>query len=128
MQNFFEQLIQFIQNGIGALFRFIQFIWIWSVGQITALLSEPWQEWSLTKQAALLFILGIVGWVLYYACRDLWAAGQAIVTAFGTLLNVLLRTLPRILIAGLIALFGIWVLNKLPEIRVPEYRMNGPDR
>jgi hypothetical protein len=128
MQNFFEQLIQFIQQGIGALFRFIQFIWIWSVGQITALLSEPWQEWPLNKQVALLIVLVIVGWVLYYAYRDLWAAGQAIVAAFGTLLSALLRTLPRILIAGLIALGAIWVLNKLPEIRLPDYGFNGSDR
>jgi hypothetical protein len=128
MQNFFEQLIQFIQQGIAAIFRFVQFVWIWSVGQITALLREPWQDWPPPKQVALVIILFIVGYVLYYAYKDLWAAGQAILGAFGTLLNALVKTLPRILIAGLIALGGIWLLNKLPEIRLPEYRFNDSDR
>lgn len=127
MQNFFEQLIQFVQQGIGAIFRFIQFVWIWSVGQITALLRVPWHEWSLTKQLLLAGIIVVVGYVLYYAYKDLWAAGQAIVGAFGTLLGVLLKTLPRILVAGLIALGGVWVLNKLPD-KLPEPRFDGSKR
>jgi hypothetical protein len=127
MQNFFDQLIQFIQQGIEALFRFIQFVWIWSVGQITALLRVPWHEWSLTKQLLLGGIVVAVGYVLYYAYKDLWTAGQAIVSAFGTLLGTLLKTLPRVLIAGLIALGGVWVLNKLPD-KLPEPRFDGMRR
>jgi hypothetical protein len=134
MQSFFEQLIEFIQHGIAAIFRFVQFVWIWSVSQITALLREPWQEWHPNKQIALVVILFIVGYVLYYAYKDLWAAGQGILAAFGTLLSALVKTLPRILIAGLIALGGIWVLNNLwvfnnlPEVRLPDYKLNGSER
>jgi hypothetical protein len=123
MQRFFDLLLQFVQQGIAAIFRFVQFIWLWSMGQITTLLQAPWQEWSYQKQGALLLIIGVVGYVLYWVYKDLWAAGQAIVGAFGTLLTVLIRTLPRILIAGLIALGGVWLLNNLPE-RLPQLRFD----
>jgi len=111
VQQFFDQLVYFVQQGIAAIFRFVQFVWIWSVDQITLLLQAPWQEWPRPKQIALGIIIVVVGYVLYWAARDLWAAGQAILGAFGTLLSVLVKTLPRVLIAGLIALGGVWLLN-----------------
>lgn len=123
MQRFFDLLVQFVQQGITAIFRFVQFIWIWSIGQITTLLQAPWQEWSNPKRGALVLIVLVVAYVLYWVYKDLWAAGQTIVAAFGTLLSVLIRTLPRILIAGLIALGGVWVLNNLPE-RFPQLRFD----
>ena len=126
MQRFFDLLVQFIQQGIVAIFRFVQFVWIWSVGQIATLLEAPWHEWSFAKRGALVGILIAVGYVLYWVYRDLWAAGQSIMSAFGTLLSVLVRTLPRVLIAGLIALGGVWVLNNVDfsRIRMPEYRLD----
>jgi hypothetical protein len=113
VQQFFDQLVYFVQHGIAAIFRFVQFIWIWSVGQITTLLQAPWQEWPLPKQIVLIVIILVVVYVLYWAAKDLWAAGQTILTAFGTLVGVLVRTLPRVLMAGLIALGGVWLLNNL---------------
>lgn len=123
MQRFFDLLIQFVQQGIAYIFRVVQFIWIWSVGQITTLLQAPWDQWSNSKRAALVGIIILVGYVLYWVYKDLWTAGQTIITAFGTLLNVLVRTLPRVLIAGLIALAGIWALNNLPD-RLPQLRFD----
>ena len=123
MQRFFDLLVQFVQQGIVAIFRFVQFVWIWSIGQITTLLQAPWQEWTYPKRAALVFIIVAVGYVLYWVYKDLWTAGQTIIGAFGTLLSVLIRTLPRILIAGLIALGGVWLLNNLPE-RLPQLRFD----
>src|SRR5712691_9260686 len=35
MQQLFNQLVQFVQQGIAAIFRFVQLIWTWSVAQIT---------------------------------------------------------------------------------------------
>jgi hypothetical protein len=123
MQGFFDLLVQFVQQGVAAIFRFVQFVWIWSVGQIATLLQAPWHEWSYPKRAALLGIVIVVGYVLYWVYRDLWAAGQSIMGAFGTLLSVLVKTLPRVLIAGLIALGGVWVLNNVDfsRFRLPEY-------
>jgi hypothetical protein len=127
MQRFFDLLVQFVQQGIASVFRFVQFIWIWSISQITTLLQAPWQEWSLAKKGALVLIIGILVYVLYYAAKDLWAAGQTMLTAFGTLLSAVVKTLPRILLAGLIALASAWVLNNVDFSRIylPQYREDG---
>ena len=118
MQQFFNQLLQFLQQGISAIFRFAQLIWTWSVGQISGLVQVPWQDWPLWKQILLALVIGGVGWALYRAAKDLWEASERISGAFATLLGVLVRTLPRVMVAGLIALSGVWVLNNLDLSRL----------
>lgn len=118
MQQFFNQFVQFVQQGIAAIFRFVQLIWTWSVGQISTLVQVPWQSWPLWKLILLALIIGGVAWALYKAAKELWEAGERILGAFATLLGVLVRTLPRVLIAGLIALGGVWLLNNLDFSRI----------
>jgi len=118
MQHFFNQLLQFLQQSISAIFRFAQLIWTWSVGQISGLVQVPWQDWPLWKQILLALVIGGVGWALYRAAKDLWEASERISGAFATLLGVLVRTLPRVMVAGLIALSGVWVLNNLDLSRL----------
>ena len=119
MQQFFNQLVQFLQQGISAIFRFVQLIWSWSVDQITTLVQVPWQSWPLWRQILLVLVIGGVGWVLFKAAKELWEASERILGAFATLLGVLVRTLPRVMVAGLIALGGVWVLNNLDLSRLP---------
>jgi Trk-type K+ transport system membrane component len=59
MQQMFNQLLQLLQQGIAAIFRFVQLIWSWTVTQITGLTRVPWQDWPLWKQ--ILLVLVIVG-------------------------------------------------------------------
>jgi hypothetical protein len=113
MQHAFNQLLQFLQQGISAIFHFVQMIWTWSVGQISTLLAVPWQQWPLWKQILLVLVLVGVIWALYKAAIELFAAGERILLAFARLLIVLVRTLPSIVFAGLIALAGVWLINHL---------------
>jgi hypothetical protein len=113
MQHAFNQLLQFLQQGISAIFHFVQMIWTWSVGQISTLLAVPWQQWPLWKQILLVLVLVGVIWALYKAAIELFAAGERILLAFARLLIVLVRTLPSIVFAGLIALGGVWLINHL---------------
>ena len=113
MQHAFNQLLQFLQQGIAAIFHFVQMIWNWSVGQISTLLAVPWQQWPLWKQILLVLVLVGVIWALYKAAIELFAAGERILLAFARLLIVLVRTLPSIVFAGLIALGGVWLMNHL---------------
>jgi hypothetical protein len=113
MQHAFNQLLQFLQLGISAIFHFVQMIWTWSVGQISTLLAVPWQQWPLWKQILLVLVLVGVIWALYKAAIELFAAGERILLAFARLLIVLVRTLPSIVFAGLIALGGVWLINHL---------------
>ncbi len=104
MQHAFNQLLQFLQQGISAIFHFVQMIWTWSVGQISTLLAVAWQQWPLWKQILLVLVLVGVIWALYKAAIELFAPGERILLAFARLLIVLVRTLPSIVFAGLIAL------------------------
>jgi hypothetical protein len=113
MQNAFNQLLQFLQQGISAIFRFVQMIWTWSVGQITTLLAVPWQQWPIWKQILLVLVLAGVIWALYKAAKELFEAGERILSAFASLLSVLVHTLPSVVLAGLIALGGVWLMNHL---------------
>jgi hypothetical protein len=123
MQQVFDQLLKFLKQGISAIFRFVELIWTWSVGQIGKLVAVPWPEWPLWKQVLLVLILAGVIWALYKAGRELLEAGAAILSAFASLLAVLVQTLPHVLLAGIIALGGVWLINHLDNslVRMPTW-------
>jgi hypothetical protein len=123
MKQVFDQLLKFLQEGISAIFRFVELIWTWSVDQISKLVNVPWQQWPLWKQFLLVLILAGVIWALYRAGRELLEAGAAILSAFARLLGVLVRTLPHVLLAGIIALGGVWLINHLDNslVRLPTW-------
>ena len=77
------------------------------------MLEAPWQNWPFWKQVLLVLIAAAVVWALYKAAAELWEAGERTLAAFAGLLGALVRTLPAVLIAGLIAMGGIWVINNL---------------
>jgi hypothetical protein len=123
MKQVFDQLLKFLQQGIAAIFRFVELIWTWSVDQISKLMSVPWQEWPLLKQVLLVLILAAVLWALYRAGRELLEAGAAVLAAFAGLLGVLVQTLPHVFLAGVIALGGVWLVNHLDNspLRLPSW-------
>jgi hypothetical protein len=123
MKQVFDQLLKFLHDGISAIFRFVELIWTWSVEQISRLASVPWQDWPLWKQFLLVLILVGVAWALYRAGRELLEAGAAILNAFAHLLSVLVRTLPPVMLAGVIALGGVWLVNHLDNssLRMPTW-------
>jgi hypothetical protein len=116
-----NQVIQFLQQGIAAIFRFIQLIWTWSLGQITQVLQSPWQNWPLWKQALLVVVLAAVGFALYKVAKELWEASERVLGAFAALLGAFVRTLPQVVIAGLIAMGGVWLVNNanLSAVHIP---------
>jgi ABC-type arginine transport system permease subunit len=118
---FFNQLIQFLQQGIAAIFKFVQLIWTWSIGQISQVLQSPWQSWPLWKQVVLVLILAAVVFALFKVAKELWEAGERVLAAFATLLGVFVRTLPQVVVAGLIAMGGVWLINNidLSSVRIP---------
>ena len=123
MKQVFDELLKFLHQGIAAIFRFVELIWTWSVDQISKLATEPWQQWPLWKELLLVLILVAVIWALYQAGRELLEAGAEILSAFAHLLGVLVRTLPQVLLAGVIALGGVWLVNHLDNspVRIPTW-------
>lgn len=113
MNQAINQIVQFLQQGIAAIFKFFQLIWTWSFGQMVSIFQSDWQSlpvWKIVVLAAV--VLGIV-YVLYKAAIELWEAAEKILKAFIGLLAVLVTILPYILIAGLIAAAGAWVIQNV---------------
>ena len=123
MKQAFDQLLKFVHDGISAIFRFVELIWTWSVDQISKLAAVPWEQWPLWKQILLVLILAGVVWALFQVGRELFYAAVAILSAFAHLLGVLVRTLPHVVLAGVIALGGAWLINHLDNslVRIPAW-------
>jgi hypothetical protein len=123
MKQGFDQLLRFLHDGISAIFRFVELIWTWSVDQISKLAAVPWEQWPLWKQILLVLILAGVVWALFQVGRELFYAAVAILSAFAQLLGVLVRTLPHVVLAGVIALGGAWLINHLDNslVRIPAW-------
>jgi hypothetical protein len=123
MKHVFDQFLKFLQQGIAAIFHFVELIWTWSVDQVSKLMAVPWQDWPLWKQLLLVVILILVLGALYRVGRELLEAGAAILAAFAGLLSVLVQTLPNVFIAGVIALGGVWLINHLDNsfVRLPTW-------
>jgi hypothetical protein len=130
MKQIFEQLLQLLQQGIAAIVRFIQLIWTWTAEQISKIAQVPWDSWPLWKQILLIIVVAAVAYFLFLAARQLWVAGMRVLTAFGSLLLAFVVTLPTILIAGVVALAGLWAVNNvnlsLPTLTFLERGNTGP--
>lgn len=116
-----NQVVQFLQQGITAVVKFVQLIWTWSLGQVTQVVQSPWQSWPLWRQALLLVVVAAIIYALFKVAKELWEAGERVLVAFATLIGAFIRTLPQVVIAGLIAMGGIWLVNNLDpsSVRLP---------
>jgi hypothetical protein len=121
MHQILSQIVHFLEQGIVAIFHFVELIWNWSVDQITKLIEVPWRDWPVLKVILLVVVIAAVIWALYRAFWEIWLAAERILSAFVALLGVFVHTLPRVLLAGVIALGGVWVMNHLDNsmMRVP---------
>jgi hypothetical protein len=113
MNQVISQIVQFLQQGIAAIFKFFQLIWTWSFGQMVAIFQSDWQSLPIWKIVVLVLVVGGIVYVLYKAAVQLWEAAEKILKAFIGLLSVLVTILPHILIAGLIAAAGAWVIQNV---------------
>jgi hypothetical protein len=113
MHHIFSVILQFLQQGLAAAFRFVELVWNWSADQIAKLAAVPWHDWPILKMVMLIIMVVIVVWALYQVARRLWLATVRILAAFAALLVVLVETLPRILLAGVVAVGGLWIINRL---------------
>src|SRR5262245_3495502 len=111
MKPILDQFLQFVQQGIAAIFKFVSLIWTWSIEQIARLAQSPWEHWPLWKQILLIVMIVMVAMFLFFAARQLWYSGVRVLGAFASFVAALIYTLPSILMAGIIALGGLWLIN-----------------
>jgi hypothetical protein len=121
MHQILSQILHFLQQGIAAIFRFVELIWTWSVDQVAKLAAVPWRDWPILKVILLAIVVVAVIWALYRVFWELWLGAERVLSAFARLLVVFVHTLPRVLVAGVIALGGLWLMNHLDDsmMRIP---------
>jgi hypothetical protein len=121
MQQIVSQVLHFLQTGIAAIFHFVEMIWTWSANQVTKLVEVPWREWPILKVILLVLVIAAVVWALYRVLWELWLGAERVLSAFAGLLVIFVHTLPRVLLAGVIAVGGVWVMNHLDNsmMRIP---------
>lgn len=113
MQQVINQLGQLLQQVIAMLVKFFQLVWTWSFGQIVAVFQSDWQSLPIWKIVVLVAVCAAIIYVLYKAVVQLWGAAEAILKAFIALLGVLVSILPYVLIAGVIAAGGGYVIQNV---------------
>ena len=129
MKQIFDQLLQFLQQGIAEIFKFVHLVWTWSSAQITRVMQAPWEHWPLWKQILLIIIVAAVAYALFIAAKQLWEAAVNVLTAFASFLAALVITLPTILVAGVIAVAGLWVMNNFNPSSLPSLTLqNGSNQ
>jgi len=106
-----NQIVQFLQQGVAAIFKFLQLVWTWSFGEIIAIFQSDWQALPVWKIVILVIVLGIVAYLLYKVAVELWAAAVSVFKAFVALLSAFVAVLPYIVVAGLVAFGGSWVIR-----------------
>ena len=116
MEQISDQSRQFLERGIAEVLRFVQLVWTWSSDQIIKVTQAQWEHWPLWKQILLLIVVAVVVYFLFIAARQLWTAAINVLAAFATFIGTVIVTLPTILIAGVIALAGLWVINNFHDL------------
>ena len=111
MEGIINAIVSFLQQGIAAIFKFLQLIWNWSFGQIVSIFSSDWQALPIWKIVILILALGAIAYILYKAALVLWEAAVSVFSAFVALLSAFVSVLPQIVIAGLIAFGAGYVIQ-----------------
>jgi hypothetical protein len=106
-----DQIVNLLQQGITAIFKFVELVWQWSFGQMFSIFQSNWQTLPVWKIAILAVAVIAIIYVLYRGFFQLWRAAEQIFKAFVELLMVLVSILPYVLIAGLIAAAGSYVIQ-----------------
>ncbi|GJM01525.1 MAG: hypothetical protein DHS20C08_00260 [Rhodomicrobium sp.] len=113
MENIIKQVVQFLSQGIEAILKFLQLIWTWSFGQIVEILQSNWQQLPVWKIVILIAVLLGVAYCLYVSARQIWGAVESLFRAFVALLSAFVTVLPYIVLSGLIAFAGAYVIQSI---------------
>jgi len=113
VQQIISSIVQFLQQGIAAIFKFLELIWTWSFGEIIAVFQSDWKALPVWKMVILIAVCAVIVYVLYKAVTVLWEAAVAVFGAFVALLSAFVSVLPYIVAAGLLAFAGGWVIHNV---------------
>jgi len=113
VEQIISAIMQCLQQGIVAIFKFLELVWTWSFGEIIAIFHSDWKALPIWKLVVLVAVVAAIAYVLYKTVMVLWEAAVAVFAAFVALLSAFVSVLPYIVAAGLIAFAGGWVIHNV---------------
>ncbi|HEX5999567.1 MAG TPA: hypothetical protein VFZ16_09250 [Hyphomicrobiaceae bacterium] len=125
MQQIFNQVGQIAQQLASIIWRVLQFIWNWSFGQVGRMFNHSFTTLDIWKQIVFVLVIGALVYFLYKVFKDLLGAVQSILKAIVGLISSLIGMLPQIVIAGLIAFGGAWIVNQPTPSWMPGILVKG---
>jgi hypothetical protein len=111
-----DQWLQVVADSLARMAGLIQAVWEWSSDQIVRMTQAPWESWPFWKQLLFAIVAALVVYALFIAARQLWWAATNVLSAIASFVGVLIVTLPTILLAGTIALAGLWLINNVDSL------------
>jgi len=113
MEKIIKEIVTFLTEGIAITLKFLQMVWTWSFGQIIEIFQSNWQALPVWKIVILVLTIGVISYYLYTAARQIWSATEDVFKAFVTLLSAFVSVLPYIVISGLVAFGGGYVIQNI---------------
>lgn len=113
MEKIIKQIITFLSEGIAITLHFLQTVWTWSFGQIIEIFQSNWQALPIWKLLILTLTIAILTYYLYAASRQIWSATEDVFKAFVSLLSAFVSVLPYIVISGLVAFGGGYIIQNI---------------
>lgn len=113
MNQFIDMIAGFLKSGIDAIFKFIEFVWSWSFGKIITIFQSDWQSLPIWKIVLLAVVAAVIVFVLYKVVRQIWSGVLQVLNAFVSLLRDFINVLPHVLVAGLVAAGGGYIIQNI---------------
>lgn len=111
--DFLNDLLGFVEAAFEGVFRFVRMLLLWSFDQVAAI---PWGALSYLPVWKVMLLSAIMALFLLFLYRMAWAfmeAGEKALTALILLMTVFIRSMPIIVLAGVAAAAGAWVINNV---------------
>jgi hypothetical protein len=111
--DFLNDLLGFVEAAVAGVFQFVRMLLFWSFEQIAAI---PWGALSYLPVWKVMLLSTIMSLLLLFLYRmgiALLEAGEKALAAFILLTTVFIRGMPIIVLAGIAAAAGAWVINNV---------------
>ena len=111
--DFLNDLLGFVEAAFEGVFRFVRMLLFWSFDQVAAI---PWGALSYLPVWKVMLLSAIMALFLLFLYRMGLAfleAGEKALTALILLMTVFIRGMPIIVLAGIAAAAGAWVINNV---------------
>lgn len=111
MQQAINQIVQLLTQIFTAIGAFLRLVWDWSFGQVLGMFQLNFASLPIWKQVLFVIVVGAVLYFLYQIANALLEAVIKVFSAGLGLVSAIIAQLKPVLIAGVIAFGGAWVIR-----------------